>query len=663
MALECIVFSLTNLYNENRISFVLCELKKIDWRLLPMKKLFSKACALLLAGSMCLSLAACGPAPAATPSAGPTASQTAGLYIPGTYTATAPGLKGDVTVEVVFTADKIENVKVTAHQETEGIGTTPVEQLPDAIVESQSLAVDVIAGATYTSDAILAAVEDCVKQAGGDPEALKQTAGNENTAKEQKTLSADLVIVGGGAAGMSACIRAAELGLDVILLEKMSFMGGAVSISGGNQVVMGSQLQKDAGVTDDTVDSMVEDFMKNGANLNVPELIGLYATHVGETSDWLQNVGVTFSTEGGLHKLAEYSHDRELAYTGGGAGAATAMKDAIAKTDTRVLLDTRATELLTDASGNVVGVLAGDKKTEYTIDAKAVLLATGGYGNNKDLLTGDMSTALYYGPASSTGDGITMATAAHVGAATRLMEFGKRYPNGIEVSAGIAKSTIGGNIAAWGMGAILVNPEGERVVNEKASNRTILETELEQTNQMLYLLMDEATFSVWKTKIGGAGISEEDVNTYLAQNGASAPVFAHADTLEELAGIVGMESAALKATVETYNGYVKAGEDKAFGRPADFMKAEIGAGPYYLVEQKPRFATTMGGLVVNEDLAVENAQGAVIGNLYAAGEVVGGVMGDDSPSGANNGWAVTSGKLAAEAIAEALGLGKSQNAA
>ena len=204
------------------------------------------------------------------------------------------------------------------------------------------------------------------------------------------------------------------------------------------------------------------------------------------------------------------------------------------------------------------------------------------------------------------------------------------------------------------MSAILVNAEGKRVVNEKASNRTILETELAQEGQMLYLLMDEETFSVWKTKLGGAGISQEDIDGYLELNGSAAPVFIHGDTLEEAAETAGMDPEVLKATVETYNGYVKSGKDEEFGRHSDYMSKEIGDGPYYLVEQKPRFATTMGGLVVNNLLEVQNTSGNTISGLYAAGEVVGGVMGDDSPSGANNGWAVTSGKLAAQQIAEAL---------
>ncbi|MDO4297756.1 MAG: FAD-dependent oxidoreductase [Lachnospiraceae bacterium] len=573
---------------------------------------------------------------------------------PGTYCASAAGLKGDVTVEVTVDEDEILSVEVTDHQETDGIGTVAVDELPGKIVEAQSVGVDSVSGATFTSSAILEAVQACITEAGGVADEWMEAGTVEPTEKTEETLEADLVIIGGGGAGMTACIRAEELGLSTILLEKMSFMGGAISISGGNQVVMGSELQKNAGVTDDSVESMVEDFMANGADLNVPELLTLYAENVGATSDWLQENGITFDTESGLHQLAEYAHDRELAYTGSGAGAAEAMRNAIAETDAQVLLSTRAEELIVDENGAVTGVKASSDDTAYTIHAKAVLMATGGYGNNKDLLSEEMQTALYYGPVSSTGDGIVMATAEGIDADTRLMEYGKRYPNGVEVSEGIAKSTIGGNIVGWTMSAILVNKEGNRVVNEKASNRTILETELEQTDGELFLLMDEETFSVWKTKLGGAGISEEDIDGYLEANGTAAPVFAHGETLEEAAAAAGVDAANLTATVERYNGFVQSGTDEDFGRSAEYMTMEIGDGPYYLVEQKPRFATTMGGLVVDTALEVMNTSGEAISGLYAAGEVVGGVMGDDSPSGANNGWAVTSGKLAAENIAAAI---------
>lgn len=576
-------------------------------------------------------------------------------YKAGTYTASTDGKNGPIEVEVTFSDHKIESVKVVNFNETEGVSDASVEKIPADIVKNQSLKIDAISGATVTSDAILAAVADCVKQAGADPEAL-----NIDVIKEVSTevaeLTTDVVVVGGGASGISASLRADELGLKTILLEKMSYIGGAISVSGGNQVVTLSELQNEAGVTDDSVDSMVKDFLANGDNKNVKELLTLFAANVGETTDWLHKyVGIQYDMEGGLHKLAEYTYNRELAYEGGGPGFAKQARAKLEESGVDLYLETRAEKLITDESGAIVGVVAKDNTGKtYNITAKAVIMATGGYGNNKELLSEEMQAALYYGPTSSTGDGVVMATAEGVDAATRLMEYGKRYPNGVEVSEGIAKSTIGGNIAAFNKSAILVNTSGERVVNEKSSNRSILEVELAQENQMLYLLMDQATFDVFKTSVGEAGISESDIEGWLKNNGSTTPYFFQADTVEKLAAAAGMEPATLEATVNRYNGFVQTGTDADFGRSVDYMKEEIGAGPYYLVEQKPRFATTMGGLVVNTDFEVINTSDKVISGLFAAGEVVGGVMGDDSPSGANNAWALTSGKLSAEAVANKL---------
>lgn len=604
---------------------------------------------LLLALVMVLGLAACGgnttqeTTAAATTAA---ASEEAGIYTPGTYTGTAAGKNGDVKVEVTFSANAIDSVKVVEHSETPSISDGAIENIPTAIVEHQSLAVDTVSGATVTSEAILNAVADAVAQAGGDVEALKNAA-VESGEKEAKELSADAVVVGGGGAGMAAATRLAQLGKSVILVEKSGFLGGAISVSGGNQVVMGSQLQIDNGVSDDSVESMVADFEANGANKNNKEILTLFAENVGATTDWLvASCGITY--EEGLHQLGEYSHNRELAYTGGGAGFAEAMRKAVDEAGVQVLLNTKAESLITD-NGAVVGVKASSSDADYTITAGSVVMATGGYGANKDMLTDEMKSALYYGPASSTGEGIQMAQA--VGAQTANMEYGKRYPNGIEVSEGMAKSTIAGNIVGWTMSAILVNKDGNRVVNEKASNRTILEEELKQEGGELYLLMDAETFEAWKAKLAPAGISDADIEKYLEANGTTTPVFAHGETLEEAAAAAGINADNLKATVEKYNSFVAKGSDDDFGRAATYLTKTIGEGPYYIVEQKPRFATTMGGLVINTSMQVLNESGEPITGLYAAGEDCGQVMGDDSPSGANNAWALTSGKLAAEAIA------------
>lgn len=601
---------------------------------------------LMLVFGMVLALAACGAKPAETTAATTEAAAEAGIYTPGTYTGVGTGKNGDVKVEVTFSANAIESVKVVEHAETAGISDGAIENMPAAIVEAQSLAVDTVSGATVTSEAILAAVADAVEQAGGDVEALKNAA-VEAGEKETKELSADAVVVGGGGAGMAAAVRLAQLGKQVILVEKSGFLGGAISVSGGNQVVMGSQLQVDNGVADDSVESMVADFKANGADKNNEEILTLFAENVGTTTDWLvASCGITYAE--GLHQLGEYSHDRELAYTGGGAGFAEAMRKAVDDSGVQVLLSTKVESLVTDGDA-VVGVKATSSDADYTITAENVVLATGGYGANKDMLTDEMKSALYYGPASSTGEGIQMAQA--VGAQTANMEYGKRYPNGIEVSEGMAKSTIAGNIVGWTMSAILVNKDGSRVVNEKASNRTILEEELKQEGGELFLLLDAETFEAWKAKLAPAGISDADIEQYLEANGTTTPVFAHGETLEEAAAAAGINADNLKATVEKYNGFVAKGSDDDFGRNASYLTKAIGEGPYYIIEQKPRFATTMGGLVVNTSMQVLNEAGEPISGLYAAGENCGQVMGDDSPSGANNAWALTSGKLAADAIA------------
>ena len=602
---------------------------------------------LLLAFVMVLGLASCfGNTAQETTAAATAASEETGIYTPGTYTGTAAGKNGDVKVEVTFSANAIDSVKVVEHSETAGISDGAIENIPAAIVENQSLAVDTVSGATITSDAILKAVADAVAQAGGDVEALKNAAAPAGE-KEAKELSADVIVVGGGGAGMAAATRLAQLGKSVILVEKSGFLGGAISVSGGNQVVMGSQLQIDNGVADDSVESMVADFEANGANKNNKEILTLFAENVGATTDWLvASCGITF--EEGLHQLGEYSHNRELAYTGGGAGFAEAMRKAVEAAGVQVLLNTKAESLIAD-NGTVTGVKAASSDADYTLTAGDVVLATGGYGANKDMLTDEMKSALYYGPASSTGEGIQMAQA--VGAQTANMEYGKRYPNGIEVSEGMAKSTIAGNIVGWTMSAILVNKDGNRVVNEKASNRTILEEELKQEGGELYLLLDAETFEAWKAKLAPAGISDADIEKYLEANGTTTPVFAHGETLEEAAAAAGINADNLKATVEKYNGFVAKGSDDDFGRAATYLTKTIGEGPYYIVEQKPRFATTMGGLVINTSMQVLNEAGEPISGLYAAGENCGQVMGDDSPSGANNAWALTSGKLAADAIA------------
>lgn len=580
------------------------------------------------------------------------AGASAAQFKAGTYTAKAPGIHGEVTVEVTFTADKIANIKVVKHEETVGIGSKAVEVLPGRMTEAQSPNVDGVTGATITTTAIRTAVSDCVKQAGVDPATLVPLVVKAKGG--EKTLTTDMVVVGGGGSGMSATIRGRMNGLDVILVEKMPYIGGAAAISGGQVVAQGSKLQKAFGSTEDSPESMIKDFMANGHNLNDPAKISLYAHNVGATIDWLhEKVGVKFIPND-LPFLAEYSHRRALEFQGGAKTMAQHLREVIAGNGAQVYYSTRVNKLLTDETGRVVGVEATDDNgIKYTIKAKATLLTTGGFGNNKDMLSEPVKSALYYGPVSSTGDGHKMAMA--LGAKTQLMEYGKRYPNGIEVAPGIAKSTIYANVGAFDQAGILVDVNGKRFVNEKASNRHILDPMMQTPNHQAYVFMDQKSWEGFYKRLPETGVSHEDADKFLAANGTMKPLFAKADTIEGVAKIAGVNADNLKATVKRYNEFVTAKKDADFARPVQYMKATIATeGPYYIVEQKPRFATTMGGLCTNDNLNVVKNDGSVIPGLYAAGELVGGVMGDDSPAGANVGWALTSGRVAADAITKAI---------
>ncbi len=564
-------------------------------------------------------------------------------FIPGTYTAAAKGNGGDVPVTVTFSKDKIEKIQVGTNKETPGIGSVAIEQVPAAIVKNQSLAVNAVAGASITSKAILAAVAACVSKAGANPEALQTTVQKQAQKAEEKTLNADIAIVGAGAAGQTAAIRASQLGKKVILLEKMPFAGGAAAVNGGTVVIQGSKIQKDAGVKDDSPEIMTEDYIKNGHGLNDKRMLDLYVHNVGSMIDWATtDGGMQLNTKAGFTNEAEHSKPRVMRWVDGAQGATRNFKASVEKSGAKVMLGTPVEEITLN-NGAVTGVKAkGNGGVLYTIKAPAVILTTGGFGANKDMLTGNLKNALYYGVKSSNGDGHRMAM--KIGAKTQMMDLGKIYPNGMEVAPGIAKSTIWSNKAAFeDNSGIMVNRAGKRVISELDTNHNIKNEEVKQGGK-LFILMDQKTYDAFLTKLNITGISKGDMDNWLAQDGKGYPIVVKADSIPAVAKKAGVNGAELQN-----------GKDEEFNRPAKFMKTQVSlTGPYYIVEQQPRFATTMGGVVTDRTLNVVNKQDKPIKGLFAAGELVGGAMGDDSPPGGNMAWAMTSGKLAAESAVKFL---------
>ena len=566
--------------------------------------------------------------------------------ISGVFSGEGTGYGGTIAVNVTLENSAITGIEVTSSNETQGIGTVAIDKLIPEIIETQSVALDAVSGATRASEGLLAAVTAALESSGADMTGF-QTAPEKAVAGETVVQHRDIVVVGAGPAGMTAGIYAAEGGADVLVLEKMSTVGGAGAISSGATDSYGSQFAKEKGI-EDSAEQLKADMTTAGHGYNQEDLVDLFIENAGETFDWLVSLGVEY---GDPTPSEEHSVNRVFLATGSGVSITNAIEKRCEEAGVEILLETKATELITE-DGKVTGVKAeGSDGTAYEIYANAVVLATGGYGANSDLLTDSLASTPYYGAACSTGDGHLMAQA--VGAELVHMDFGKVYPGGWEYADGKAKISLGYTLLAVQQeGAIIVNSDGVRTFREGGLNYEFKNAIRSDKNNVNYLVLDTAAFDVWKTAVnskqrGNLG-SEEDIENAIAANGTSKPVIYHADTLEEVAALAGMDGETLKATVDKWNTYVENGVDEDFGRTT--LSRKIGEGPYYLIAEKTRFATTLGGVVINTNFEVHTAEGTVIPGLYAIGEIAFGVNGDDTIQGTPLTWAISSGRLVGQQL-------------
>ena len=338
-----------------------------------MKKLIC----LLLASLLCL--AGCSTTPKAPVSDGEA------LFKAGTYTGTGDGRNGPITVEVTFTVAAIESITVKEHTETAGICDPAIEKIPGAVVESQSLGVDTVAGATLTSDGILKAIEDCVVQAGGDVEKLKAVTEKTPQAKTEESRSTDVVVVGSGITGMSAALSAKEAGADVVVIEKQATTGGTTAIAGGYLISIDSKLYDDS-----DFDDSLETFRKywdermsySGQESGYPdeERWEAIVSKTGETVDWLQEKGVTWEAFTGFGPYPT-AHN-----PAGGRGLIDEMVKIAEAQGIEVITECKGEKLVLDDQGAVVGIVAETSDKVITFNTASVVLATGGISANSEMV-------------------------------------------------------------------------------------------------------------------------------------------------------------------------------------------------------------------------------------------------------------------------------------
>lgn len=295
------------------------------------------------------------------------------------------GIDGDVVVQVEADATTIYAVEVLEQHETEGIGTVAAEKLPAAIVAANSIAVDAIAGATVTSNAIKDAIRQALTEAGIDtaPFEVAQASAAE-AEKTAETLDCDVVIVGAGGAGLTAAVRATQEGVKVLVLEKMSFVGGNSLKASGGMNCADTKFQAAADITDSGVPEFIEDTMNGGHGINDLALVTTMAENSAEAVEWLESIGAPLpkvaATGGTTHKYLHSPEDGSPV----GAYLIAKLSEEAEKQGIEIMLNTKATEIIM-ADGAAAGVKAEDAEHEYTVNAKAVILATGGFGSNFDL--------------------------------------------------------------------------------------------------------------------------------------------------------------------------------------------------------------------------------------------------------------------------------------
>lgn len=601
----------------------------------------------------------------------------------GTYTGIGTGKNGNVEVEVEFSSKEIVSVKVVNHSETEGIADAAIEGLPEKIVSSQSTGVDAISGATMMSDAIKQAVEDCVVQAGGDLEKVKEV--KETTSNnEVEEVTTDIVVVGAGAAGTAAALAGVDNGAKVILLEKTATPMGAGTVAGG-MFAADSQEQKDKNATVNK-EWLYNKYVEASDGFMNSLLVRKIIDEAGPTVDWLEKNGCDFNlsdagTGGGFNHIGAPATLH--GYNEGGTVAINNLIKSFEEKGGEVRFSTPATDIIKDDNGNVVGVNATKADgSKLKVNAKSVIIATGGFGGNDEMLKEHLGDSYTKGEiAQNTGDGIKMAWEAGAdeegaGVAQYFWEKTSDEETAKLMDAvgddwyGINNLTKFPNLRVNKLGKRYTDETGVTLYSIHGAQLSM------QPDQTEYVIVDSNMLNKIKES-GTAAIEEQfgkwkdDPQFFMEFNEPNSTaefleeehtpvdyaeffdkllgtgVVFKSDSLEGLAKEMGVDEKTFMSSVGQYNNSIKSGKDELFFSDTSRL-ISLEEGPYYAIKFVARNLGTLGGIKINENIEVVDENSMPIKGLYSAGADAGGMYGKAYVDfeGATLGFAYTSGRLA-----------------
>jgi fumarate reductase flavoprotein subunit len=590
----------------------------------------------------------------------------------GTYTASAEGKDGPVVVETTFENGAIASVVVTEQNETPEIAGLPLEQIPAAIVDANAYNVDSVTGATVTSDAIKAAVADAITQAGGDLADFEASADESasETEAEVVEMEADVVVVGAGAAGVTAALASQQNGAKTILLEKAASVGG-VSIIAGGPMAIDSRDQEEAGVAGTfTIQEVWRDWMDYNCWLCDGTLFYNLFKDSGETANWLEDNGMMFTFMGNEQAAHEGGYPTYLIYEDqeNKYGYYEVLIDRFTEAGGEVYLQTPAFEL--EASDDTItGIKARQADgTILHISTKAVCLCTGGFAANEEAVEAEVGFHLEeFSTGTQTGDGAAMSQAIGAGKGKTIQQL-----HGITSFSGIRTGSGEDKIAQamYLPNCIWVNTRGSRFCPEDlnydtalASNSTfaqgeyfyaIISKEMAENLQASgasYYGVDttvnyEPTIPLFSLDEGWEGFIES------LDDGVQKGIVFEGESAEELAENMGVNPENLAATIAQYNADCEAGTDQILGKDPKYLTS-LGEGGYYAVKARPMSLGAIGGVLVNSNLQVIKDDGTVINGLYAAGADVAEFYNNSYPliEGVTLGSAFNGGRMIGEASA------------
>ncbi|WP_130890073.1 FAD-binding protein [Fusobacterium varium] len=524
------------------------------------------------------------------------------------------GFSGKIKVDVLTNGEKIEDIKLVSDSETSHIISRAFPILKERILKAQSPVVDSVSGASYTSFGVKKAVAEALKANGKDFGRIRfNTKAPEQPAANLEAVNTDLVIIGGGPAGLAAAISAREAGLkNIILIEKLDILSGNGKYDMNFYDLINSEAQKARGIND-TVESLIAD---NSNPLDTPERIKAQAEGAFVLDKWLRSFGVKLN-----YNYGKRGHMAESnAYAG--AHVQDGMENKVKELGIDVRTGTKGLDLIMK-DGKAAGVKVQNGNNFYDINAKAVILATGGFSANKELLKKYVPGSEVFQTSNqigATGDFIPVFEKNNI--KTANLEVLNIFPFIIRQTR---------DLTGGGDGFILVNKEGKRFTSESITYATRFSTAqkiLDQTDSAAFYIYDQKLYD----------------SSFRLQKHTAQGLHLKADTLDELADKLGIDKNNLKSTVEEFNKAVR-GEIKDPFREKPTKKEFMSEGPYYGVQVESAIHMTRGGVVADEKTQVLYDNGNIVNGLYAAGEVA------NSNSGAYSA-AVIFGRIAGQEAAK-----------